>query len=105
MAGAGPVGADSLLPAMISNRVCYGIKAAVAFLLEEPAVMHGSRDEKRIVRACPHTGGMEAIMCSTEFAVDGHAGEMSMTCLRFLRNIGKRRLVPRRPACVPTLTN
>lgn len=52
MAGAGPVSADIVLPAMISNRSCYGVKAAVAFLLEEPVVMHGSRDEKRIVRAC-----------------------------------------------------
>lgn len=44
-------------------------------------------------------------MCSTEFSVDGHAGEMSMACLQFLWNIGKRGLLPRTLACMPTPTN
>jgi hypothetical protein len=63
-----------LLPAMMSNWGCYGIEAAIAYLLKRPELIHSPAQEERIVRACLDAGGLEAMFCTTEFWVDGLDG-------------------------------
>lgn len=86
------VGTDIVLPVMMSNWGCYGIEAALAFLMERPDLMHGPADEECIVKACLAAGGLEAMFCSTEFSVDGLEGETSMACVQILRNIVRKAL-------------
>jgi hypothetical protein len=81
-----------LLPAMMSNWGCYGIEAALAYLLRRPELLHSPAQEERIVRACLDAGGLEAIYCTTEFWVDGLDGETSMACMQFLSNIVRKNL-------------
>ncbi|MBX9651967.1 MAG: DUF4392 domain-containing protein [Xanthobacteraceae bacterium] len=86
------VGTDILLPAMMSNWGCYGIEAALAFLLKKPKLVHSPAQEERIIRACQMAGGIDAIYASTEFGVDGLDGETSMACMQFLGNIVRKSL-------------
>lgn len=88
------VGTDILLPAMMSNWGCYGIEAALAFLLKNPALIHSPAQEERIIRACQAAGGIDAIHTSTDFGVDGLEGETSMACVQFLGNIVRKSLEP-----------
>jgi hypothetical protein len=81
-----------LLPAMMSNWGCYGIEAALAYLLKRPELIHTPAQEERIVRACLDAGGLEAMFCTTEFWVDGLDGETSMACMQFLSNIVRKNL-------------
>ncbi len=86
------VGIEILLPAMMSNWGCYGIEAALAFLLGDARLMHSPAQEERIIRACQEAGGIDAIFTSTDFGVDGLEGETSMACVQFLRNIVRKSL-------------
>lgn len=88
------VGTDILLPAMMSNWGCYGIEAALAFLLKNAALVHSPAQEERIIRACQMAGGIDAIHTSTDFGVDGLDGETSMACVQFLGNIVRKSLEP-----------
>jgi hypothetical protein len=81
------VSTDILLPAMMSNWGCYGIEAALAWLLKRPDLLHSPAQEERIIRACLSAGGLEAMYCTTDFVVDNLAGETSMAALQFLRDI------------------
>lgn len=83
---------DIVLPCMMSNWGCYGIEAAIAFLLKRPDLIHSPDQEQRIVRACLDAGGLEAMYCTTEFWVDGLDGETSMACMQFLGNIVRKNL-------------
>ena len=85
---------EFLLPAMMSNWGCYGIQAALAFLLKTPSLVHSMEDERRIVRACLDAGGLEAINCSTDAWVDGLDLESSMACVQLLGNIARKALEP-----------
>lgn len=78
---------DIVLPAMMSNWGCYGIEAALAWLLKRPELLHGPAAEARILRACLDAGGLEAMFCTTEFYVDGLEGESSMAVLQLLKDI------------------
>jgi hypothetical protein len=78
---------DIVLPAMMSNWGCYGIEAALAWLLKRPELLHTPAQEKRILRACLDNGGLEAMFCTTEFFVDGLMGETSMAMLQILKDI------------------
>jgi hypothetical protein len=86
------VGTDILLPAMMSNWGCYGIEAALAFILRASHLIHSPAQEERIIRACQQAGGIDAIHTSTDFGVDGLDGETSMACLQFLGNIVRKSL-------------
>ncbi|MFC7399944.1 glutamate cyclase domain-containing protein [Chelatococcus sp. GCM10030263] len=86
------VATDIVLPVMMSNWGCYGIEAALAFLLGRPELMHGMKAEERILRACLDAGGVEAMFCTNEFFVDGLDGETSMACVQFLGNIVRKNL-------------
>lgn len=86
------VATDVLIPVMMSNWGCYGIEAALAFLLKQPRLMHSAAQEERIIRACQMAGGIDAVLVSTEFAVDGLDGETSMACVQFLGNIVRKAL-------------
>lgn len=86
------VATDIVLPAMMSNWGCYGIEAALAFLLSRPDLVHTPAQEARILRACLDAGGLEAMFCTTEFFVDGLQGETSMACMQFLRDIVAKNL-------------
>ncbi len=88
------VATDLLLPAMMSNWGCYGIEAALAFLLKTPQLIHSADQEGRIIRACQAAGGIDAIHTSTEFGVDGLDGETSMACMQFLGSIVRKSLEP-----------
>jgi hypothetical protein len=81
------VATEIVLPAMMSNWGCYGIEAALAFLLGRPDLVHTPAQEARILRACLDAGGLEAMYCTTDFIVDGLQGETSMACMQFLRDI------------------
>ncbi|MGG5819479.1 glutamate cyclase domain-containing protein [Falsiroseomonas sp. HW251] len=81
------VATDIVLPAMMSNWGCYGIEAALAWLLKRPELLHSPAQEGRIIRACLDAGGLEAMYCTTDFVVDNLAGETSMAVLQFLRDI------------------
>lgn len=81
------VATDIVLPAMMSNWGCYGIEAALAWLLKRPELLHGPAQEGRILRACLDAGGLEAMFCTTDFVVDGLAGETSMACPQMLKDI------------------
>jgi D-glutamate cyclase len=81
-----------LLPAMMSNWGCYGIEAAIAYLLKRPELIHSPAQEERILRACLDSGGLEAMFCTTEFFCDGLDGETSMACMQFLSNIVRKNL-------------
>lgn len=83
---------DVLLPAMMSNWGCYGIEAALAYLLKRPDLIHSPAQEERILRACLDAGGLEAMYCTTEFLVDGLDGETSIACMQFLSNIVRKNL-------------
>lgn len=85
---------EIVLPAMMSNWGCYGIQAALAFLLKSPSLVHSMEDERRIVRACLDAGGLEAINCSTDPWVDGLDLESSMACVQLLGNIARKALEP-----------
>jgi hypothetical protein len=78
---------DIVLPAMMSNWGCYGIEAALAWLLKRPELLHSPAQEERILRACLDNGGLEAMFCTTEFFVDGLMGETSMAMLQMLKDI------------------
>ena len=86
------VATDLLLPAMMSNWGCYGIEAALAFLLGSPQLIHSPDQEARIIRACQKAGGIDAIHTSTEFGVDGLDGETSMACMQLLGSIVRKSL-------------
>lgn len=86
------VATDIVLPCMMSNWGCYGIEAALAFLLKRPDLMHRSADEERILKACLAAGGLEAMYCTQEFFVDGLDGETSMACVQILHNIVRKNL-------------
>ncbi|HEV7263987.1 MAG TPA: glutamate cyclase domain-containing protein [Falsiroseomonas sp.] len=81
------VATDILLPAMMSNWGCYGIEAALAWLLRKPELLHSPAQEGRIIRACLDAGGLEAMYCTTDFVVDNLAGETSIAVLQFLKDI------------------
>ncbi len=81
------VATDIVLPAMMSNWGCYGIEAALAWLLKKPELLHSPAQEARIIRACLDAGGLEAMYCTTDFIVDNLAGETSMAVLQFLKDI------------------
>jgi hypothetical protein len=81
------VATDIVLPAMMSNWGCYGIEAALAWLLKKPELLHSPTQEGRIVRACLDAGGLEAMYCTTDFVVDNLSGETSMAVLQFLKDI------------------
>lgn len=83
---------DLVVPAMMSNWGCYGIEAALACLLRDPALLHSPAQEERIIRACLQAGGVEAMFTSMDFLVDGLEGETSMACLQFLGNIVRKSL-------------
>ncbi len=83
---------DIIFPVMMSNWGCYGIEAALAFLLNKPELMHSPADEERMLRDCLNAGGLEASYCSTAFFVDGLEGETSMACVQFLGNIVRKNL-------------
>jgi hypothetical protein len=78
---------DIVLPAMMSNWGCYGIEAALAWLLKRPELLHSPAQEGRILRACLDAGGLEAMFCTTDFYIDGLEGETSMAVLQFLKDI------------------
>jgi len=78
---------DIVLPAMMSNWGCYGIEAALAWLLRRPELLHSPAQEARILRACLDAGGLEAMWCTTEFYVDGLEGETSMAVLQLLKDV------------------
>jgi hypothetical protein len=86
------VATDIVLPAMMSNWGCYGIEAALAWLLRKPEILHSPAQEARILRACLDAGGLEAMYCTTDFVVDNLAGETSMAVLQFLRDIVAKNL-------------
>lgn len=83
---------DIIFPVMMSNWGCYGIEAALAFLLKKPELVHTPAQEERMLRDCLAAGGLEAMYCSTEFLVDGLEGETSMACMQFLGNIVRKNL-------------
>jgi hypothetical protein len=76
--------ADVLIPAMMSNWGAYGVEAALAFLLKKPELVHTPAMERDIVTKCLEAGGLEAMYCSTRFAVDGCDGESSMAIVQLL---------------------
>ena len=76
--------ADVLIPAMMSNWGAYGVAAALAFLLKKPELVHTPAMERDIVTKCLEAGGLEAMYCSTRFAVDGCDGESSMAIVQLL---------------------
>jgi hypothetical protein len=86
------VGTDILLPVMMSNWGCYGIEAALAYLLKRPELMHSGKQEEIILRACLMAGGIDAVKVSSEFSVDGLDGETSMACVHFLGSIVRKAL-------------
>lgn len=86
------VATDVIFPVMMSNWGCYGIEAALAFLLKKPELMHSPADEERMLRDCLNAGGLEASYCTTNFFVDGLEGETSMACVQFLGNIVRKNL-------------
>jgi hypothetical protein len=81
------IGTDVLIPCMMSNWGAYGIEAALAFLLKKPELMHTPKMEERIVTKCLEAGGLEAMYCSTAFAVDNCEGESSMAVVQLLGNM------------------
>ncbi len=85
---------DVLFPAMMSNWGCYGIEAALAFLLGCADLMHTPAQEERLLRDCLNAGGLEAAYCSTNFLVDGLEGESSMAVVQLLGNIVRKNLEP-----------
>ena len=85
---------DVLFPAMMSNWGCYGIEAALAFLLGRTDLMHTPAQEERLLRDCLNAGGLEAAYCSTNFLVDGLEGESSMAVVQLLGNIVRKNLEP-----------
>lgn len=85
---------DIVLPVMMSNWGCYGIEAALAFLLKKPEIMHTAAQEERLLRACLDAGGVEAMFCTTDFLVDGLDGETSMAVVQILGNIVRKNLEP-----------
>ena len=86
------VATDLVLPVMMSNWGCYGIEACLAFLLGRLDLIHRPADEERIVRACLDAGGVEAMYCTTDFAVDGLRGESSMAVVQLLWDIVRKNL-------------
>ncbi len=86
------IATDIVLPTMMSNWGCYGIEAALAWLLKRPELMHRAADEERILRACLDAGGLEAMFCTQEFFVDGLDGETSMACVHILGSIVRKNL-------------
>jgi hypothetical protein len=83
---------DLILPVMMSNWGCYGIEACLAFLLKRLDLIHRPAEEERIIRACLDAGGLEAMFCSTDFAVDGLRGESSMAVMQLLWEIVRKNL-------------
>jgi D-glutamate cyclase len=85
---------DVLLPCMMSNWGCYGIAAVLAFLLGRADLVHGPAQEERIVRACLEAGGLEAMMCTRRFIVDGAEGESGMAVVQLLGDMVRLALSP-----------
>lgn len=83
---------DIVFPVMMSNWGCYGIEAALAYLLEKPEIIHSPAQEERMLRACLDAGGLEAMFCTTDFVVDGLDGETSMAVMQLLGNIVRKNL-------------
>jgi hypothetical protein len=83
---------DIVLPVMMSNWGCYGIEAALAYLLNKPEILHTPAQEERLLRACLDAGGLEAMFCTTDFIVDGLDGETSMAVVQILGNIVRKNL-------------
>ena len=83
---------DIVFPVMMSNWGCYGIEAALAFLLKKPELMHSPEREERMLRDCLNAGGLEAAQCTTEFFVDGLEGETSMAVVQLLGSIVRKNL-------------
>lgn len=88
------VGADVVIPAMISNWGGYGLAAALAFLVQNPDVIHTPAVEEHILRACLDAGGLDGMRCTMEFFVDGLDGETSLAVVQFLSNIVRKNLEP-----------
>jgi hypothetical protein len=85
---------DIVFPVMMSNWGCYGIEAALAFLLKRAELMHTPDQEERMLRDCLNAGGLEAAYCSTQFLVDGLEGEASMAVVQLLGSIVRKNLEP-----------
>jgi hypothetical protein len=85
---------DIVFPVMMSNWGCYGIEAAIAYLLKRPELMHTPAQEEQMLRDCLNAGGLEATYCTSNFIVDGLEGETSMACVQFLGNIVRKNLEP-----------
>lgn len=83
---------DVVFPVMMSNWGCYGIEAALAYLLNKPEIIHTPAEEERMLYACLDAGGLEAIHCTTNFFVDGLDGETSMAVMQLLGNIVRKNL-------------
>jgi hypothetical protein len=81
------VSTDVVLPCMMSNWGCSGIAAVCAFMLGRADLMHTAEQEGGIIRACLQAGGLEAMMCTKRFIVDGADGESSMAIVQLLNNM------------------
>ena len=75
---------DVLIPAMTSNWGAYGIAAALAYLVQDPNVIHSPEMERNVITKCLEGGGLEGMYCSTAFVVDNCEGESSMAVVQLL---------------------
>lgn len=75
---------DVLVVAAVSNWGAYGIEACLSMLLGRPDLPHTAAEEERIITHCLDSGGLEAIHCTRRFAVDGIAGEVSVSLVQML---------------------
>jgi hypothetical protein len=89
---------DVIVVGTCSNWGAYNICAALAFLLEDAAVLHSPAIERRMLEACTAAGGGDGIYSTTELLVDGISLEVNQAILTTLHEIVRNNLIElRRP--------
>lgn len=87
------VATDVLVPANTSNWGAYAVEAALAVLLDRPALMHGPEIERRMIEACVDADGVDGSTGRHVLAVDGMPMEMSCAVVTLLGGIVRNGLV------------
>ncbi len=78
---------DALVIGAASNWAAYNVCACLAFLFENPKLLHSPETEWRMLDACVRAGAADAILASRELSVDGMPVEVHTSLITMLHTL------------------
>lgn len=81
---------DILVVATVSNWGGYGIEACLAYLLNEPKLLHNSEMEERAIEFAVKSGAIDGVTGLSEPSVDGMGKDVHSSIIKILHEIIKK---------------